>query len=198
MLLLRLALVVLVMGAPPGLADEQSYRSAVLAFRAKVDRHFRDPHLSPLTQLDQQNYVGLNYFEIHPKMDLKGGFVQASDDSIFAMPTYNNETLPFAHYGTVTASYEGREIQLKVFRRKVGERLSRTVLIPFRDVTNGQETYAGGRYIELDLPFEEPLRLDFNKATNPWCAYNSKYACPIPPAENHLDFPVRAGEKRFK
>ena len=58
--------------------------------------------------------------------------------------------------------------------------------------------YAGGRYVEIDLPLPEPLRLDFNRASNPWCAYDPDYACPIPPAENHLDFAIPAGEKRFK
>ena len=69
--------------------------------------------------------------------------------------------------------------------------------MPFRDATNGIETYAGGRYIELPLPLPALPVLDFNRAMNPLCAYDPSYACPIPPADNRLSIPIRAGEKRY-
>ncbi len=174
------------------------HRTVVMEFRAKVERHFRDPYLSPLTEPDRMNFARLSYFEIGAEYSLPARFVAETDDSVFAMPTFNNKTLNFTHYGTLTFDHAGSEVRLKVFRRLLGEHLSRTVLIPFRDATNGDETYAGGRYIEMDLPLQEPLHLDFNRAMNPWCAYNPNYACPIPPPENYLSFPIRAGEKRFK
>ena len=71
------------------------------------------------------------------------------------------------------------------------------LLVPFRDPTNGGETYPGGRYIELSLPLPETPVLDFNRAMNPLCAYDPSYACPIPPPENRLPMPIRAGEKRY-
>jgi uncharacterized protein (DUF1684 family) len=180
------------------MAATTKHRTAVLEFRAKVERHFRDPHLSPLTELDRENFTGLSYFEINSEVDLAAWFVAAADDSAFAVPTFNNKTLDFIHFGTLTVNHAGRTVRLKVFQRLLGADLSGTALIPFRDTTNGDETYAGGRYIELELPLQEPLRLDFNRAMNPWCAYDPNYACPIPPSENHLSFQIRAGEKRFK
>jgi len=68
-------------------------------------------------------------------------------------------------------------------------------------LSNGQESYEGGRYIDLQIPEREAadaqeldkITIDFNKAYNPHCAYNHNYSCPIPPKENHLDVKVLAG-----
>lgn len=50
----------------------------------------------------------------------------------------------------------------------------------------------------MDLPIGPAVVIDFNRAANPWCAYDARYACPVPPAQNRLDFRVEAGEKRYK
>jgi uncharacterized protein (DUF1684 family) len=71
------------------------------------------------------------------------------------------------------------------------------VLIPFRDETNGDETYGGGRYLQVDLPISSATTLDFNRAFNPLCAYDSKFTCPIPPADNALKVSIPAGEKSY-
>ena len=177
---------------------EEMHSDTVKSYRAKTDRHFRDPLLSPLRESDRASFTGLEYFLIEPSLNLSVGFETATDDSVFQMPTYNNKTLSFSHFGTLSAWHEGRQFQLKVYQRHLGAGETGILLVPFRDTTNASETYAGGRYMELELPLNDASKLDFNRAMNPWCAYDSEYACPIPPRENHLDFAVRAGEKRFK
>jgi uncharacterized protein (DUF1684 family) len=67
------------------------------------------------------------------------------------------------------------------------------LFLPFTDLTNGNETYGSGRYIDLRIPERETIIIDFNKAYNPYCAYNYGYACPIPPKENKLKVEIRAG-----
>jgi uncharacterized protein (DUF1684 family) len=70
------------------------------------------------------------------------------------------------------------------------------LFVPFKDATTGTETYAGGRYLEMEeQPEAEEYWLDFNRAYNPYCAYNDDYACPVVPLENVLPIPIRAGEK---
>jgi uncharacterized protein (DUF1684 family) len=74
------------------------------------------------------------------------------------------------------------------------------LFLPFTDLTNDKESYAGGRFIDLslnDITKDNKIKINFNKAYNPYCAYNHKYSCPIPPKENHLDFNVNAGVKKF-
>ena len=65
--------------------------------------------------------------------------------------------------------------------------------IAFFDSSNGGETYEGGRYVHLDSLDTHRFVLDFNKAYNPYCAYDSSWICPIPPRANALPFAVRAG-----
>ena len=69
--------------------------------------------------------------------------------------------------------------------------------LPFRDATSGTETYGAGRYLDLDRNPDGTLLIDFNLAYNPLCAYNDSYSCPLPPIENWLSVPIRAGEKDF-
>jgi uncharacterized protein (DUF1684 family) len=65
------------------------------------------------------------------------------------------------------------------------------------DDTNGAETYAGGRYIDLAIPGGDSIVIDFNRAYNPYCAYNKKYSCPLVPKVNTLTTEIRAGVKAF-
>jgi uncharacterized protein (DUF1684 family) len=74
---------------------------------------------------------------------------------------------------------------------------SKTFFVPFRDLTSGQTTYGGGRYIDTRLAGTK-VPLDFNRAYNPYCVFNYDYACPIPPEENRLPVAVEAGEKDFR
>jgi uncharacterized protein (DUF1684 family) len=77
------------------------------------------------------------------------------------------------------------------------------LFLSFRDATNGAETYGGGRYLldtakSADLggdPGADTLVLDFNFAYQPSCAFDPRWVCPLVPPENHLDLPVRAGER---
>ena len=73
------------------------------------------------------------------------------------------------------------------------------LFIPFNDLTNYEETYGGGRYIDLSLNDikDGKVVLDFNKCHNPYCAYSDGYNCPIPPEANRLKVAVKAGEMNF-
>ncbi|MBZ0243452.1 MAG: DUF1684 domain-containing protein, partial [Bacteroidales bacterium] len=71
------------------------------------------------------------------------------------------------------------------------------LFVPFKDKTNGKISYGGGRYLDIEIPESAQLILDFNNAYNPYCAYNSKWSCPIPPYENHLKISICAGVKKY-
>lgn len=78
------------------------------------------------------------------------------------------------------------------------------LFLPFRDATSGRQTYGGGRYLTdtikgtfgrgVTLAGDTTVRLDFDYAYNPSCAYDSRWACPLPPVENWLTEPIAAGE----
>jgi uncharacterized protein (DUF1684 family) len=178
-------------------AGQGGYLESLAAFRDFTNYRFRDRILSPLPEAERLRFSGLRYYAPDVALVLSARIAPAEDRSVFAMPTYDHRTLSYAHYGTLEAEVEGRIIRLKAFRRAEGESPRQFLLVPFRDATNGEETYAGGRYIEIDLPLPAAPVLDFNRAMNPLCAYDSSYACPIPPPENRLAMPIRAGEKTY-
>ena len=76
------------------------------------------------------------------------------------------------------------------------------LFLPFRDGTNGAETYGAGRYLIDTAKSAElggdaargTLIVDFNFAFQPSCAFDPKWACPLAPPENRLDLAIRAGE----
>ncbi|HLT40731.1 MAG TPA: DUF1684 domain-containing protein [Enhygromyxa sp.] len=70
-----------------------------------------------------------------------------------------------------------------------------TMLIPFRDASSGRSSYAAGRYLEIDAPTGAELLLDFNRATNPLCAYSEHFNCPMPPQFNVLPVAIEAGAR---
>jgi len=104
----------------------------------------------------------------------------------------------FRKYGLFRFQLGGAMQTLTAYQRMdLPEQERNWVLIPFQDRTNGKETYGGGRYLELYFPIGAHTELDFNRAYNPLCAYDSKFTCPMPPPENRLKIAVTAGEKAY-
>jgi uncharacterized protein (DUF1684 family) len=69
------------------------------------------------------------------------------------------------------------------------------LFVPFADLTSGEDTYKGGRYLDLDRTATGLYDLDFNLAYHPYCVFNPSYDCPVPPRENRLLVAIRVGEK---
>ncbi len=67
--------------------------------------------------------------------------------------------------------------------------------MPFTDLTTGTETYAAGRYLDLERTATGIYEIDFNRAYHPFCYYDARFDCPYPPPENRLQTPIRAGER---
>ena len=117
-----------------------------------------------------------------------------------ALPNSGSDTLSFRRIGFVRLPFPDGERQLSVFWLAG---YAGGLFIPFRDATNGRETYGAGRYLmdaakSADLGTDEAtgeLILDFNFATQPSCAFDPRWACPLAPPENRLDIEVRAGER---
>ena len=116
------------------------------------------------------------------------------------LPNSGSDSLSFRRVGTVRLPFPDGEQPLSVFWLAG---YAGGLFIPFRDATSGRETYAAGRYLvdaakSADLggdPARHTLILDFNFAYQPSCAFDPKWACPLAPPENHLDIPIRAGER---
>ena len=161
-------------------------------FRTEKDRVFgRDPH-SPLSADQRRDFQGLAYFDENPQLVIHAGIDREVDPEEVRMATSSGEEQVYRRYGLVRFRVDDQPAQLMLYSSEDSDEL----FIPFRDATSGHETYGAGRYLEVHAHGDE-VTIDFNYAYNPNCAYDPSWSCPLPPTENWLKVPIRAGEKTF-
>ncbi len=161
-------------------------------FRKQKDDFFKYHPQSPLMPEQQQAFTGLDYFPENPALRLEVEVKRLAQPEQVKMLTSTGDVQTYTKWGTFQFEVDGQPAELVIFRDSHGG-----FFLPFQDATSGDETYGAGRYLE-----PEPLRngrflVDFNYAYNPYCAYNEMWSCPIPPKENRLKVPIRAGERTF-
>ena len=162
---------------------------------------FKDASKSPLKDRDRQNFKGLDFFQFGSTFVAKATLKRTPNSKWFKMKRTLNETTDERVYGVLNFQLKGKAYTLNVYQGKelmTKEGFEDYLFLPFLDDTNGDTTYGGGRYIDLRIPEGNTIEIDFNKAYNPYCAYNEKFSCPIVPRENYLDVAVKAGVKVFK
>jgi len=177
--------------------DVDRWRAEVEQMRADKDQFFIDHPQSPIKPEYREEFEGLAYFEPDPQYRVPARVrVYGNPNPIELDVTAG---APIRYLRSVIFEFElrGERIQMAGYRQESAE--SRTIFIPFRDKTTGQQTYHRGRYMEME-PDEELVNgdvvtLDFNLAYNPFCAYTETFACPLAPEENWLEVVVPAGEK---
>lgn len=164
-------------------------REAVLRFRAAKDRFFAESDQSPLPPEVRATFVGLAYFDHDPRFDLHLT-LEAGDGSRVVVVTSDGDKRLYRRAAKVRVEVDGEVGELTLF-----DTGHHGLFLPFRDATSGTETYGAGRYLDLEPNPDGSVDVDFNLAYNPTCAYDEAYSCPLPPLENWLAFPIRAGEK---
>lgn len=184
-------------------AGQTHYGSTdVESFREGRDREFRNRAESPLTPEDFRNFDGLKYFDLSEKFVVNATLEKNSGTERFVLPTSAGTKRGFLKYGVLKFEIDGLAFALTVFRPEEKPKLAEyadLLFIPFRDLTNGKETYGAGRYIDLKMPAGDSVVLNFNLAYNPNCAYGSdRFSCPVPPRENFLQTKIFAGERNFE
>ena len=103
----------------------------------------------------------------------------------------------FYRYGKLRFRLDGKDLELTALKTSLEGPDSKYLFVPFKDDTNGKETYEVGRFIDLEEPEGSEVMLDFNRCYNPLCNYSPAYNCPLPPLENFLEIEIRAGEKTY-
>lgn len=182
--------------------NAQNSQSVLAAerFQKKINNEFKDPAQSPLPEKDRKTFKGLDFFEIDTTYNVVAEFVRTPFETPFAMPTTTDRKPIYVKYGELFFKLKGKEYKLNVYQNQhpKKEEYKDYLFLPFTDLTNGEESYAGGRYIDMTIPRSNRVVLDFNQAYNPYCAYSGEYSCPIPPEENNLPLAVKAGVKAYK
>lgn len=172
---------------------EAIYLSEAKEFQFKKNIFFSDKETSPLKNADFYAFSSLKFFPIQEKYRVKAYLERTPNEEPFDMLTTTSRLARYVKYGVAKFTIDNKELSLNIYQN-VAER---NLFLPFFDKTNGKESYFGGRYIDLKRPENGFIIIDFNQAYNPYCVYNEKYSCPIPPDENRLDVEIRAGVKKF-
>ncbi len=184
----------------PAEFNRSEYVKAIKKERAEKDKEMLTDEKSPIEDNEKATFSHLHYFKPRTSFRKVATFERYDQAMHFYMKTTTDRLPEYSLYGKVTFRHKGKEFTLNVYQnielmKKPG--FEKYLFIPFNDKTNGRETYGGGRFLDITETGEEKLLIDFNKAYNPYCAYNHKYSCPIPPESNNLEIKVKAGEKKW-
>ncbi|MDD4374469.1 MAG: DUF1684 domain-containing protein [Bacteroidales bacterium] len=176
------------------------YLDEIQSQRFKKDKYFKDLETSPLLPEHIDDFRGLEYFKTDTTYRKITKFTKAIATSTFTMPTTTNRLPVYREYGKLSFTHNDTTFVLTAYQNMdlfTKDSTNNGLFIPFKDFTNGLTTYGGGRYLDIEIPETDSILLDFNTAYNPYCAYNHRWSCPIPPDENHLQTSILAGEKKF-
>ena len=178
--------------AMPGAQGWQHWRSV-------RDRLFREHPQSPLASARRAQFRGIDCFAYDPALRFEVGLAPARGRETIRLEAGKDGMMtlvPFALTEGLQAPL-GRELTLYWIESYGGG-----VFLPFGDATNGQESFAGGRYLldtiksaDLGATPDGRLILDFNFAYYPSCAYSEAWVCPLSPIENRLPIAVPGGER---
>jgi uncharacterized protein (DUF1684 family) len=188
------ALVAAACTSGPSAPDEASYVEKIAAERVAKERMFRESSDSPIPSGRHAELLPLVYFPIDPAYTAPAALELSEDRPVFEMPTSTGKLRKMERVGVLEFTLQGNQHSLGAFV-EAGTRRITSLFVPFSDLTTGSETYAAGRYLDLDPTSTGLYEIDFNRAYNPYCAYNETYDCPFPPPSNRLKVPVRAGER---
>jgi hypothetical protein len=171
--------------------------STIIERRKELDDFFKNDPSSPLKEIQKEGFVGLQYYAPSEDFAFYAEFKLISKpDTVQLLTSKGSEKRSMLRYGTFTFhEQDGSTYTLTGFRSLNQE--DGVIFIPFKDKTNGFDTYEAGRYLELEESSDNgEYLIDFNKAYNPYCAYNKEYVCPLVPKDNILNISIKAGEKR--
>ena len=179
---------------------QNAYQDA-MAYQDNLSNEYADSATSPLNEEDFAKFEKLDFFPIDTTFRVEARLIKEKHQNFFEMQTTTDRKPEYRVWAIAIFSLQGNEFRLNIYQNKkalVDPEYSDYLFLPFLDLTNGESSYGGGRYMDLSISEENTVIIDFNKAYNPYCAYNHRYSCPIVPKENFIDLEVLAGVKKYK
>lgn len=173
----------------------------ITEFQRKMNADFKDASKSPLKKKDLKDFDGLDFFPVDSSYVVRAKLKRKPNCQWFKMRMTDGAVSEERIYGVLDFELKDKHFKLNVYQGK--ELMDQPgwedyLFLPFLDDTNGNTTYGGGRYVDLRIPKNDTITIDFNTAYSPYCAYNENYSCPIVPRENYLDIKVKAGVMSFE
>jgi uncharacterized protein (DUF1684 family) len=156
---------------------------------------FMNPEQSPLDTSEIPKFKGLQFFPANEAFKTTATITWLPQINYVNIPQSGGDVVPYMQTAVVDFTIDNKPFQLPAYQTEQMKQ-SHLLFIPFTDLTNGTETYNGGRYI--DLPYVDTHKefiIDFNLSYIPYCAHTPRYSCPVVPKANHLDIAITAGER---
>ncbi|TYL39697.1 hypothetical protein CV102_05270 [Natronococcus pandeyae] len=184
--------------------DVDRWRDELETKRAEKDEFFADHPQSPIPPEERDDFDGLDYFDPDPDYRVVATAEVHDDPEVVLMETTADREMRYLRTVTLEFDVEREDEDLEDGTFELaGYQLEspdeEPLFVPFRDKTTGQQSYRGGRYMELapdrDLETGDEIVVDFNLAYTPFCAYSETFDCPLPPEENWLEITIPAGER---
>jgi len=185
------------------IAIAQSNRKIIKQIKkvqSELNKEFLNPETSILDSLDQITFKGLAFYPINTNFYIKAKFVRTPDEKPFLMKTSTDRLPEYVKYGEAHFSLDEKELKLSIYQSTNHEKeegYEDYLFLPYTDLTSGDGSYGGGKYLDLKIPDGNTIIIDFNKTYNPYCAYSHRYSCPVPPEENDMLVRIEAGVKDY-
>ena len=173
-------------------------------YQQKLNASYKDASKSPLKKKDLKGFKGLDFFPVDSTFIVIAKLVKTKNAPTFEMATTTDRKPLYKEYGTLNFTLKGTACELTIYRSQDDlrdEKYKDYLFLPFTDATSSNESYGGGRYMDVMTTSENTdgtIELNFNNTYNPYCAYNAKYSCPLTPRQNHLDIEIKAGIMIFE
>jgi uncharacterized protein len=181
-----------------GSGDQSAYIEEINQEREEKDRFMKSSKESPFAS-KPDDYHGLLYYPPDPRYRIIADLNPIESKEIVTLTTNTGEEQRYQQYALAEFDLDGYHHKLLILEVMDSGPFRGKLFFAFGDETSAVETYGAGRYLDLEkVPGSSTITLDFNKAYNPYCAYISNYSCPLPPSQNLLSIPIKAGEKTYQ
>ncbi|WP_247730559.1 DUF1684 domain-containing protein [Halovivax limisalsi] len=184
--------------------DVDAWRAELEAKREEKDDFFAEHPQSPIPPDERDSFDGLSYFDPDPAYRVTADVTVHDDPEVVYVDTSTGGEMRYLAVATLSMTLPSADpdaadadVDLDGYRQESAE--DETLFVPIRDKTTGQQTYEGGRYLELaadrSLSTGDEIVVDFNLAYAPFCAYSEAFECPLPPESNWIEVAIPAGER---
>jgi uncharacterized protein (DUF1684 family) len=176
--------------------DDTAYIEAIKKERAENEHFMTSSKESPLK--DKSDFTGLKYYPPDTRYKVIANLIPIESKKVVVLNTNDGKEQRYIEYAHAEFTLDGVQNRLLILEGIDMGPIRGKLFLAFGDETSAVETYGAGRYLDVNkVPGATTIVLDFNKAYNPYCAYNDTYSCPIPPQENLLKVAIKAGEKIY-
>jgi uncharacterized protein (DUF1684 family) len=164
--------------------------TAWVQWKKEKDENLKNGEESPI--LNKEAFSGLSYYPYNPIFAIDCKVKKAEKNRRITLQMTDGTEEELSYFGEIEGQVQGETIQLSLYQHDNGD-----LFLPFKDKTAPQETYGGGRYLDIPISslHDSGILINFNYAYHPYCAYNKNFACPVPPKENNLSIRIEAGER---